>query len=105
MRQPSPALSGRSAGIPGWYRIRVGGETAAWGSVGVRRKTRGRDGGVRKELAAGMKKRRVYQPRVFDGRIITSDEIEGIHKEVPKFERIEAPTPSARPRNVLIDRL
>lgn len=35
-------------------------------------------------------KRRVYQPRVFDGRIITSDEIEQIHKEVLKFERIEA---------------
>ena len=36
------------------------------------------------------KKRRVYQPRVFDGRIITSDEIERIHKEVLKFKRIEA---------------
>jgi hypothetical protein len=36
------------------------------------------------------KKRRVYQPRIFDGRIITSDEIERIHKEVLKFKRIEA---------------
>jgi hypothetical protein len=36
------------------------------------------------------KKRRVYQPRVFDGRIITFDEIERIHKEVLKFKRIEA---------------
>jgi hypothetical protein len=36
------------------------------------------------------KKRRTYEPRVFDGRIITSDEIERIHKEVLKFERIEA---------------
>src|SRR5262245_17508401 len=36
------------------------------------------------------KKRRVYQPRVFDGRIITSDEIERIHKEVLEFEHIEA---------------
>jgi hypothetical protein len=36
------------------------------------------------------KKRRLYQPRVFDGKIITSDEIERIHKEVLKFERIEA---------------
>jgi len=35
------------------------------------------------------KKRRVYQPRFFDGRIITSDEIYWIHKEVLKFERIE----------------
>jgi hypothetical protein len=36
------------------------------------------------------KKRRVYQPRVFDGRVIMADEIERIHKEVLKFERIEA---------------
>jgi hypothetical protein len=27
---------------------------------------------------------------VFDGRIITADEIEQIHKEVSEFERIEA---------------
>jgi hypothetical protein len=41
--------------------------------------------------ASGMiKKRRVYQPRVFDGRVITSDEIERIHKEVLEFERTEA---------------
>jgi hypothetical protein len=39
---------------------------------------RGRDGGVRKELATGtIKKRRIYyEPRVFDGRVIKSDEIE-----------------------------
>jgi hypothetical protein len=36
------------------------------------------------------KKRHVYQPRVFDGRIITSDEIERIHKEGLEFERIES---------------
>jgi hypothetical protein len=36
------------------------------------------------------KKRRTYQPRVFDGRIIMADEIERIHKEVLEFERIEA---------------
>ncbi len=36
------------------------------------------------------KKRRVYHPRVFDGRIITSEEIERIHTEVLEFERIEA---------------
>jgi hypothetical protein len=36
------------------------------------------------------KKRRVHQPRVFDGRIIESDEIERIHKEVLEFESIEA---------------
>jgi hypothetical protein len=35
-------------------------------------------------------RRRIYQPRVFDGRIIMPDEIERIHKEVHKFERIEA---------------
>jgi hypothetical protein len=57
----------------------------------LRSNARGRDGGIRKELAAGMtKKRRVYQPRVFEGRVIMSDEIERIHKEVLKFERIEA---------------
>ncbi len=36
------------------------------------------------------KKRRTYEPRVFDGRIITSDETERIHKGVLEFERIEA---------------
>jgi hypothetical protein len=34
------------------------------------------------------KKRRTYEPRVFDGRIIIPDEIERIHKEVLEFERI-----------------
>jgi hypothetical protein len=37
-----------------------------------------------------IKKRRKYEPRVFDGRIITSDEIERIHKEVLEFEQIDA---------------
>jgi hypothetical protein len=53
----------------------------------------GRYGGIRQELAAGVtmaKRRRVYQPRVFDGRIIMPNEIERIHKEVLEFERIEA---------------
>jgi hypothetical protein len=36
------------------------------------------------------RKRRTYEPRVFDGRVIMPDEIERIHKEVLKFERIEA---------------
>ena len=36
------------------------------------------------------KRRPVYQPRVFDDRIIMPDEIEWIHKEVLEFERIEA---------------
>ena len=43
--------------------------------------------------AGNTKKRRTYQPRVFDGRVIISDEIERIqriHKEVLEFERIEA---------------
>jgi len=37
-----------------------------------------------------MKKRRTYQPRVFEGRVIMPDEIERIHKEVLEFESIEA---------------
>jgi hypothetical protein len=37
-----------------------------------------------------MKKRRVYEWRVFQGRIMMPDEIERIHKEVLEFERIEA---------------
>jgi hypothetical protein len=63
----------------------------------LRGDARGRDGGICKELAAGMtKKRRVYQPRVFDGRVIMSDEIERIHKEVLKFEPIDpSPIPCA----------
>jgi len=36
------------------------------------------------------KKRRLYQPRVFDGKIITSDEIERIQQRSPQIERIEA---------------
>jgi hypothetical protein len=45
---------------------------------------------TRQKLAAGItKKRRKYEPRVFDGRVIMSDEIERIPKEVLKFERIE----------------
>jgi hypothetical protein len=35
------------------------------------------------------KKRRTYQPRVFDGRIIMPDEIERMHKDLLEFERIE----------------
>ena len=50
-----------------------------------------------KKMATGMtKKRRVYQPRVFDGKIITSDEIEPIHKEVLEFDR--SPDGAMRPR-------
>ena len=36
------------------------------------------------------KNHRRYEPRVFDGGIITHDEIERIRKEVLEFERIEA---------------
>jgi hypothetical protein len=36
------------------------------------------------------KKKRRYESRVFDGRIIHSAEIECIHREVLDFERIEA---------------
>jgi hypothetical protein len=70
-------------------RVRAarGSHADAW----LRGDARGGNGSVRKELAAGMsKKRRVYQPRVFDGRIIMPDEIERIHKEVLDFERIDA---------------
>jgi hypothetical protein len=42
------------------------------------------------DLCRMKKKRRTYEPRVFDGRIIMSDEIERIHKEVLEFDRIEA---------------
>jgi hypothetical protein len=44
-----------------------------------------------------MTKKTRYEPRVFDGRIIHSAEIERIHKEVLDFERIEAISdPNAR---------
>jgi hypothetical protein len=36
------------------------------------------------------KKRRIYQPRVFDSRVIMPDEIERIHKDLLQFKRIEA---------------
>ena len=35
-----------------------------------------------------------YEPRVFDGRIIQSDEIERIHKGVLDFKRIESISPT-----------
>ena len=34
-----------------------------------------------------------YEPRVFDGRIIQSDDIERIHKGVLDFKRIESISP------------
>ena len=37
-----------------------------------------------------MPKARRYEPRVFEGRVIESDEIERIHKQVLEFKRIEA---------------
>ena len=36
------------------------------------------------------KNRRAYQPRIFDGRIIMSDEIERTHKEVLSSSAFEA---------------
>jgi hypothetical protein len=36
------------------------------------------------------KKSRRYEPGVFDGRVITHDEIERIHEEVLEFEHIDA---------------
>jgi hypothetical protein len=35
------------------------------------------------------KKRRVYQPRVVDGRVMTSADLERLHKELRDFERID----------------
>lgn len=35
------------------------------------------------------KKRRTYEPRVFDGRVIESDEIERIHQEILTFDSTE----------------
>jgi hypothetical protein len=49
-----------------------------------------------------MKKRRVYEWRVFQGRIMMPDEIERIHKEVLEFERIEA---TSEPMRELIEDL
>jgi hypothetical protein len=42
------------------------------------------------------KKKRRYESRVFDGRIIHSAEIERIHKEVLDFKKIEAVSDSMR---------
>jgi hypothetical protein len=50
------------------------------------------------------RKRRVYQTRVFDGRVITSDEIKLIHREVLKFERVEAVSDSMRVDRGLVAR-
>jgi hypothetical protein len=47
------------------------------------------------------KKKRHYESRVFDGRIIHSAEIERIHREVLDFERIEA---ISEPMRELIER-
>jgi hypothetical protein len=62
----------------------------------LRSDSRSSHDGIRKELATEMTKRRTYQPRVFEGRVIMSDEIERINKEVLKFERIEAISDSMR---------
>jgi hypothetical protein len=42
------------------------------------------------------KKKRRYEPRVFDGRIIHSADIERIHKEILEFKNIEAVSESMR---------
>jgi hypothetical protein len=48
---------------------------------------------VQAAVAMKKKRRRTYEPRVFDGRIITSDEIERIHKEVLEFENASKLSP------------
>jgi hypothetical protein len=52
--------------------------------------------------SAAMTKKRRYESRVFDGRIIHSAEIEHIHKEFLDFERIEA---ISEPMRELIENL
>ena len=36
------------------------------------------------------KKRRDYEPQIFDGRVMTPADLERVHKEIRGFERIEA---------------
>jgi hypothetical protein len=36
------------------------------------------------------KEKRLYEPRIFEGRVMMPGEIERVHKEILEFERIEA---------------
>ena len=36
------------------------------------------------------KARRIYEPRIFQGRVMEQKELEKLHKELLKFDRIEA---------------
>ena len=46
---------------------------------------------------AGMARgRRVYQPRIFEGRVLMPEEQEQIHKELLEFAQIEAVSDSMR---------
>jgi hypothetical protein len=52
--------------------------------------TRGRDGGVREGLAAGMtKKRRTYQPRIVGGKVMMPADLRRLHKYVLDIEHID----------------
>jgi hypothetical protein len=42
------------------------------------------------------KKKHVYEPRIFEGRVMMPDEIEREHKELLEFEHIEAVSDSMR---------
>jgi hypothetical protein len=54
----------------------------------LRSNARGRDGGVREELAAGMnKKRRTYQPRIVGGQVICRSKAPSLERMGPVFDR------------------
>jgi hypothetical protein len=42
------------------------------------------------------KKKQVYEPRIFEGKVMMPDEIERVHKELLEFEHIEAVSDSMR---------
>jgi hypothetical protein len=42
------------------------------------------------------KKKYVYEPRIFEGRVMMPEEIERVHKELLEFEHIEAVSDSVR---------
>jgi hypothetical protein len=43
-----------------------------------------------------MTKRRTYEPRIFEGRVLLPEDIERIHEEILGFEKIEAISDSMR---------
>jgi hypothetical protein len=56
----------------------------------MNRDARGCDGCIRKELAAGVrKKRRVYQPRIVGGQVMLQADFERLHKYLLELERAD----------------